>query len=88
MNSGTNILVKTKILTEVTNISPFGFWILTGGKEYFVSYKDYPVFENATIRQIADVESDAAGNLHWKKLDADIELDALENPEKFTLCYR
>lgn len=86
MNHGTSTLVKTK--TEVTNISPFGIWILANDKEYFISYKDYPIFENASIKQIADVESDLQGNLHWKELDADIELEALENPEKFSLMYK
>lgn len=86
MISGADTLEKTK--AEVTNISPFGIWILAGGKEYFVSYKDYPVFENASVRQIADIESDISGNLHWKELDADIELEALENPESFPLMYK
>lgn len=86
MISGADTLEKTK--AEVTNISPFGIWILAGGKEYFVSYKDYPVFENASVRQIADIESDISGNLHWKELDADIELEALENPKSFPLMYK
>ena len=74
--------------TEVTNISPFGIWILTNNKEYFISYKDYPVFETATIKQIAEVTTDSSGNLHWEELDADIELDSLENPENYPLTYR
>ena len=72
----------------MTNISPFGFWLLANGKEYFVSYKDYPVFENAAIRQIAEVEEDSEGNLHWPTLDADIELAALEDPEAYPLTYQ
>ncbi|MGN0739826.1 MAG: DUF2442 domain-containing protein [Treponema sp.] len=86
MNAGTNTLSVTK--TEVTNISPFGIWILTNDKEYFISYKDYPVFESATIKQIADVTTDFSGNLHWPKLDADIELESLEAPENYPLIYR
>ena len=50
MQTGTSTLVATK--TEVTNISPFGIWILTNDKEYFISCKDYPVFEKASIKQI------------------------------------
>lgn len=88
MTVGTSTLVKTKQQTEVINISPFGLWVLSNGKEYFIDYNDYPVFKNASIRQIADVESDFFGNLHWKELDADIELEALENPEKFNLVYK
>lgn len=41
MQTETNTLVATK--TEVTNISPFGIWIPTNDKEYFTSYKDYPL---------------------------------------------
>ncbi len=86
MPAGTNTLAATK--TEVTNISPFGIWILTNDKEYFISYKDYPVFESASIKQIADITTDFSGNLHWEELDADIELDSLEHPEDYPLTYR
>ena len=86
MQTGTSTLVATK--TEVTNISPFGIWILTNDKEYFINYKDYPVFETATVKQIADVTTDFAGNLHWEELDADIELESLENLDNYPLIYR
>ena len=86
MQTGASTLVATK--TEVTNISPFGIWILTNDKEYFINYKDYPVFETATVKQIADVTTDFAGNLHWEELDADIELESLENPDNYPLIYR
>lgn len=86
MMLGTNTLKKNKN-AEVTNISPFGFWILLDDKEYFISFKDYPCFENASILDIASVKTDYSGNFHWEKLDADIEIEALENPEKFSLVY-
>ncbi|MCI5523797.1 MAG: DUF2442 domain-containing protein [Treponema sp.] len=86
--AGTGTLVQTKTLAEVTNISPNGIWILANDKEYFISYKDYPVFETATIREIAAVTTDFSGNLHWEELDADIELESLEYPEKYPLIYR
>ena len=85
MHTGTNNFA-TK--TEVTNISPFGIWILTNDKEFFISNKDYLVFETATVKQIADVTTDFAGNLHWEELDADIELESLENPDNYPLIYR
>ena len=75
-------MVATK--TEVTNISPFGIWILTNDKEYFISYKDYPVFENASIKQIAAVTTDFSGNLHWEELDADAVLAAYGFSTKMT----
>lgn len=85
---GTNTLEKIDTAAEVTNISPFGFWLLAGGKEYFVNYKDYAVFESASIKDIANVVEDAEGNLHWPALDADIELQALENPQDYPLSYK
>lgn len=85
MNSGKSISVEKAV---VTNISPFGIWLIApDGNEYFVSYKDYPVFENSDIKDIADVQTDLAGNLHWPALDADIELESLQHPEKFPLSY-
>ena len=59
---------------EVTNISPFGIWILVNGDEFFMSYKEYPFFENAPIKAIAILEIDSAGNLHWPELDVDIDV--------------
>ena len=80
--------MKTKNSVEVTNISPFGLWILLNDKEYFISNEDYPAFQSASIKHIANVEVDFSNNLHWQELDIDIEFDALENPEKYPLVYR
>ncbi|MBQ0166259.1 MAG: DUF2442 domain-containing protein [Treponema sp.] len=88
MPAGTSTLAQTKRGSEVTNISPNGIWVLANDKEYFISYKDYPVFATASIKQIAAVTTDFSGNLHWEELDADIELDSLENPEAYPLIYR
>lgn len=87
MISGTDTLTVTELSAEITNISPNGIWVLSNDKEYFIDYKDYPFFTNASIKQIADVEVDSFGNLHWPELDIDIELDSLENPEEYPLIY-
>ena len=87
MTSGTDISGKPRA-AEVTNISPFGIWLLAAdGQEYFVPYSDYPVFASAAIKDIADVQTDVFGNLHWTALDADIELEALRQPQHFPLRY-
>ena len=79
-------LVKTKI-AEITNISPFGFWVLLDDEEFFIDFKQYPSFYNAKISEINDFTIDAMGNFHWESLDVDIEKDAIEHPEKYPLVY-
>ena len=79
--------LNNKNHAEVTNISPFGIWILVNGDEFFMSYKEYPFFENAPIKAIAILDMDSMGNLHWPELDIDIELESLYNPEKYPLLY-
>lgn len=85
MQNGTAILKRDN--AEVTNISPFGIWVLVGGVEFFISYREYPLFGGTSIKDIADVEEDSMGNLHWPNLDIDIETDSLKDPEKYPLTY-
>ncbi len=80
---GTNIFHN-----EVTNISATGFWLLVEDREYFVPFADYPIFRKATIEQIFAIERIGPRQYHWPSLDADIELDALEHPERFPLIWR
>ena len=87
MPNGQNTL-SSKNTAEVTNISPFGIWILVNGDEFFMSYKEYPFFENAPLKAIAILEIDSLGNLHWPELDVDIEAETLYNPEEYPLIYR
>ena len=75
-------------ISEVTNLGPHGFWFLVDDCEYFVPYSDYPEFRSATVAQIYQMERLSPRQLHWPALDIDIELDALEKPEKFPLAYK
>ncbi len=87
MNTGTITLAKTKT-AEITNISPFGFWILYNDEEIFVDFKQYPIFYNARISEINDFSIDSMGNFHWEHLDIDIEKDSILHPEKYPLIYK
>jgi len=62
MQNGINILKTSD--SEVTNISPFGIWVLVKGEEFFIDYNEYPFFSNASIKAIANLEADLDGNLH------------------------
>jgi hypothetical protein len=69
----------------VENITPFGVWIFVNNKEYFLSYKDYPYFKDQTLGCIQNVKLLHGYHLYWPDLDVDLEIDNLENPEKYPL---
>ena len=75
-------------LNEVTNIEPLGFWVLVDDREYFIPFADYPVFQGASIQQIFQVQRISPTQLHWPDLDADIEIEALEQPEHYPLVFK
>lgn len=74
--------------SEVTNVDKTGFWLLVDDREYFVPFDDYPVFRQATVDQIYAVQRLGPAQFHWPELDADIELEALEHPQRFPLTFR
>ncbi len=73
---------------EISNISDHGFWLYVKGKEYFLPYDQYPWFKNARISEIFDVQLLHQCHLYWQKLDVDLEMTCLENPEKYPLIYK
>ena len=73
---------------EIVNISGFGVWLYTDGKEYFLPYEEYPWFRDAKIREIQNVQLIHGLHLRWPDLDIDLEIDSLENPEKYPLIYK
>ncbi len=70
---------------EVTNISGHGIWLLTGDRELFLSYEDFPWFRDVPISQIVNVEEPTPGHFYWLDLDVDLGLQTIEQPEKFPL---
>lgn len=72
---------------EVSHIDTRGFWLCVEDKEYFLSYKDYPWFEEAKVKDIINVELLSGHHLHWPILDVDLEIDCLENPQDYPLIY-
>lgn len=73
---------------EIQNISSHGIWLYVQGKEFFLPFGEYPWFKNATIADIHFVELLGPHHLHWPALDVDIELESLEQPEKYPLVYK
>ena len=79
LKRGKNISVR------IENITPFGIWLFVKDKECFLSYQDYPYFENQTFNSIQDVQLLHGYHLYWPELDVDLEIDNLENPAKYSL---
>ncbi len=73
------------ILISVENITPYGIWIYLKEREYFLNYDDYPFFKDETIHSIQNVQLLHGYHLHWPDLDVDLEIDNLENPERYPL---
>ncbi|MGD0795673.1 MAG: DUF2442 domain-containing protein [Dehalococcoidales bacterium] len=72
-------------LVSVENITPLCIWLYVKEKEYFLSYEDYPYFKNQTISSIHNIHLLHGFHLYWPDLDVDLEIDNLENPEKYPL---
>ena len=78
---------NTSVL-EVTNISRHGFWILLDEKELFLSFQDFPWFQDAPIGAILKVERLSATHLYWPNLDVDLHVDSIEHPDQFPLLAK
>jgi hypothetical protein len=76
------------LASEVTNIEPLGFWVLVDDREYFVPFADYPVFQGAPVRQIFQMQRLSPTQLYWPDLDADIEIESLDQPEHYPLVFK
>jgi hypothetical protein len=70
---------------EVTNVSKHGFWLLIEGQEIFLSFKDFPWFRDANIRELLNVTMPHSHHLHWPDIDVDLALESLEHPERYPL---
>jgi hypothetical protein len=50
-----------------------------------LSYKEFPYFKKQTLNAIQKVQLLHGNHLYWPELDIDLEIDNLENPEKYPL---
>ena len=73
---------------EVTNISEHGFWLFIDEKEYFLPFKSYPWFVDATVAQITNIELSHKNHLYWRELDIDLSINVIKNPEKYPLIAK
>jgi hypothetical protein len=73
---------------EILNISPHGFWLFTGDREYFLAFTDFPWFRGATLQQLFSVQLLHADHLYWPELDVDLDLERIQYPERFPLVAK
>jgi hypothetical protein len=72
-------------MIEVTNISSHGFWLFSHGKEYYLSYENFPWFKNQTIRNISNVVEESPNHLYWPYIDVDLNYESIINPDQYPL---
>jgi len=73
---------------EVTHISAHGVWLLVKGGEHFLSYEDFPWFKDARVGDVLDVRLLHGTHLHWPKLDVDLSLKSIREPEAYPLIAK
>ena len=71
---------------EVTNVSPHGFWLFVEEAELFVSFKDFPWFKDASIREITRVELPSSHHI-WTGRSSHVHsaVELLTHPERYPL---
>ena len=79
---------KNTLAVEVTNISSHGIWLLTGDKELFMPYDEFPWFKDIPVGKIINVEEPTPGHFYWPELDVDLGIESIEHPERFPLKAR
>ena len=79
---------KNTSKVEITNISAHGVWLLAKQHEYFLPFDIYPGFKDAKIADVLNVKIEHEEYLFWPSLGIDLELDSIENPEKYPLRYK
>lgn len=70
---------------EVTNISRHGFWLLLDDRELFLPFEEYPWFKRAEVEAILEVERPQPHHLYWPRLDVDLSVGSIEDPERYPL---
>lgn len=62
---------------EVTNINKYGLWLATKDHELFISFKQFPQFQDASVRKLMNVEQPTPNRLHWPDLGIDLAVEAV-----------
>ena len=58
-----------------------GILVAVHGREYFLSFADFPWFEHCSALELRGVTADRWG-VYWNALDIDLPIEALEDPSR------
>jgi len=79
---------RATLAPEVTNISRHGFWLLLGSEEVFLPFQAFPWFKKASVEEISQVEWPSEDHLYWPRLDIDLSVQSIRNPDAFPLVAK
>src|SRR5437867_7718475 len=88
MNNKSALIGKSISDVEFTNESRHGFWVLVGGRELFLPFKQFPWFKDAPVAQLLNVALPHPTHVYWPDLDVDLSIESIEFPERFPLVSR
>ncbi|MDN3510925.1 MAG: DUF2442 domain-containing protein [Candidatus Jettenia sp.] len=71
----------------VINISNYGIWLYVKGIEYFLPFEEFPWFKEAKIGEILEAVLLHDNHLRWEKLDIDLKIELLIDPDTYPLVY-
>ncbi len=69
-------------------MSPRGFWLVLGERKLFLSFAQFPWFREFTLRELTGVRRPSPQHLRWPEFDIDLDVDAIEHPERYPLRER
>jgi hypothetical protein len=69
-------------------VTPRGFWLVLGERRLFLSFTQFPWFREFTLRELTNVRRPSPAHLRWPEFDIDLEVDSIENPERYPLRER
>ncbi|MBX3303457.1 MAG: DUF2442 domain-containing protein [Nitrospira sp.] len=72
-------IIHSKDMTgiEVTNITKHGLWLLTRDHELFISFKEFPQFQDASVSKIMKIEQPNPNVLHWPDLGIELAVESV-----------
>ena len=73
---------------EVQGVLKDGLWMLIRGREYFLPFRQFPWLRKARLSILKRVKLLHGRHLYWPDLDVDLDVESLEQPERYPLLFR